>query len=400
MKVDVEKALAVHAARFGVVGRAFRAPARVNLIGEHTDYTGGLVMPMAIGFQTVAVVSSREDGRAVFYSQNYEEESSIELQGLSFKPSGEWSDYPAGVVWSLGQDGIRVDGFSMTLLGDVPLGAGLSSSASVEVATAMALLDMVGVELPIEQLTNVCRRAENDFVGAKTGIMDQFIVAGGVAHRAMLLDCRTMTFELLPLPEDVRVVICNSMVKHRLADVAGYGDRRGEVEAGQAVVRAERGAALLRDASLADLEACKHKMSEASLKRCRHIVTENARVMESREALLAGDVGRFGTIMKAAHASMRDDFEASCAEVDVLVEIASGLDGCYGARITGGGFGGCTVNLVKVEAADAFVAAVKAGYKAALGIDAECFVCEASDGAIALQAGSDAGVGISKLGAR
>jgi galactokinase len=390
MKVDVEGALAFHAARFGVAGRAFRAPARVNLIGEHTDYTGGLVMPMAIGFQTVAVVSPREDRRAVFYSQNYEEEFSVEPAGASLERCGEWSDYPVGVVWSLGQQGISVGGFSMTLWGDVPLGAGLSSSASVEVATAMALLDMVGVELPIERLANVCRRAENDFVGAKTGIMDQFIVAGGVAHRAMLLDCRAMTFELLPLPEDVRVVICNSMVKHRLADVAGYGDRRGEVEAGQAVVRAVRGAVLLRDASLADLEACKGAMSEASLKRCRHIVTENARVMESREALLAGDVERFGTIMKAAHASMRDDFQASCEEVDVLVEIASGLDGCYGARITGGGFGGCTVNLVKVGAADQFVVAVKAGYKAALGIAAECFVSEASDGALALLARSGA----------
>jgi galactokinase len=185
----------------------------------------------------------------------------------------------------------------------------------------------------------------------------------------------------------VRVVICNSMVRHRLADVAGYGDRRGEVEAGQAVLRGCRpGIELLRDATVADLEACAGKMSVASAKRCRHIITENARVMESRDALMRGDVIRFGEIMLAAHASMRDDFEASCAEVDALVEIAMLQVGCCGARITGGGFGGCTVNLVRADATDEFVAKVIEGYKAATGIAAECFVCAASDGALALRA--------------
>jgi galactokinase len=400
MTVDAARALQVHSERFGAEGKSFRAPARVNLIGEHTDYTGGLVMPMAIDFQTIAVVSPRQDGRAVFYSVNFEDEFSFEIARLGLDGRGEWSDYPAGVVWALLQEGVSVSGFNMTLWGNVPLGAGLSSSASVEVATAMALLDAAGVELPIERLANVCRRAENEFVGAKTGIMDQFVVAGAVVHRAMLLDCRAMTFELLPLPEDVRVVICNSMVKHRLADVAGYGDRRGEVEAGQAVIRAERPAVeLLRDATLDDLAACADRMSVESLKRCRHIVTENTRVLESREALLTGDVETFGAIMYAAHVSMRDDFAASCEEVDELVEIALQQDGCYGARITGGGFGGCTVNLVKVTETEVFVAAVKAGYKASLGIDAECFVCEPSDGALALLRASGSSASTLQAGA-
>ena len=390
MKVDEGGALRFHVAHFGAgsdVGtRVFAAPARVNLIGEHTDYTGGLVMPMAIGFRTIAVLSPRQDGRAVFYSRNFEGEFAIDVSSVSLDRRGEWSDYPVGVLWALAQDGVRVGGFSMTLWGDVPLGAGLSSSASVEVATAMAVLDYARVELPMEKIATLCRRAENEYVGAQTGIMDQFVVTGAVAHRAMLLDCRTLTFELLPLPEDVKVVICNSMVKHRLADVAGYGDRRGEVEAGQAVLRECRsGIELLRDATVAELEACAGNMSVASWKRCKHIITENARVMESRSALMRGDVVRFGEIMLAAHASMRDDFEASCPEVDALVEIAMLQAGCYGARITGGGFGGCTVNLVRANATEGFVAAVIDGYKAATGIVAECFVCAASDGAFALR---------------
>lgn len=379
-----ERGLEAHCARFGVQGRVFAAPARVNLIGEHTDYTGGFVMPMAIGFRTIAVVSPRGDGRAVFYSENFGQESSYEIASLERAPRRHWSDYPAGVLWSLRQEGVAAAGFSMTLKGDVPLGAGLSSSASVEVATAMALLAHVGVEMPLERLATVCRRAENEYVGAKSGIMDQFIVAGGVAHRAMLLDCRSLGFELLPLPDAVRVVICNSMVKHAVA-TGEYGDRRDEVEAGQAVLRRERpGIELLRDARLEDLEACRPKMSAESYARCRHIITENARVMDAREALLAGDMERFGALMVKAHASMRDDFAASCAEVDTLVEIATRQPGCLGARITGGGFGGCTVNIVKAEMAERFVEAVRREYEEATGINADCFVCAPSDGALAL----------------
>jgi galactokinase len=384
MKVKKEQALGVHRQRFGQDGRSFAAPARVNLIGEHTDYTGGFVMPMAIDFQTAAVVSAREDGRAVFSSANYEEEVGFEIASLTRTPGDRWSDYPAGVLWSLREEGIAVGGFSMSLAGDVPLGAGLSSSVSVEVATAMALLDYAGVELPLEKVATLCRRAENEYVGAKSGIMDQFAVAGCVANRAMLLDCRSLAYELLPLPDEVRVVICNSMVKHAVA-TGEYGDRSVEVEAGQAVLRRERpGIELLRDATLEDLEACRELMSAASFKRCRHIITENARVLEAREALLTGDVKRFGELLVQAHVSVRDDFAASCEEVDVLVAIAMQQAECFGARITGGGFGGCTVNVVRAEAAERFVATVRREYAAKTGIEADCFVCTPSDGAFAL----------------
>jgi galactokinase len=384
MRVNTEAALRDHVQRFGQEGRLFSAPARVNLIGEHTDYTGGLVMPMAIDFRTVAVVSGRQDGRAVFYSANYGEEDSYEIASLKKAPKGGWSDYPAGVLWCLLQEGIAVGGFNLSLMGDVPLGAGLSSSASVEVATAMALLGHAAVELPMEKIATLCRRAENEYVGAKSGIMDQFVVTGAVAHRAMLLDCRSLEYEQLPLPDEVRVVICNSMVKHAVA-TGEYGDRRDEVESGQAVVRRERpGVELLRDATVADLEACRGEMSEASFKRCRHIITENGRVVRAREALLAEDMKRFGELMVEAHASFRDDFGASCEEVDALVEIATRQAGCFGARITGGGFGGCTVNVVRADEAERFVSAVRREYAAKTGIEADCFVCMASDGAVAM----------------
>jgi len=384
MKGEKEEALQGHEQRFGRVGRSFVAPARVNLIGEHTDYTGGFVMPMAIDFQTLAVVSPRKDGRAVFYSDNYDEEVGFEIASLEKNPAGHWSDYPAGVLWSLRQEGIAIDGFNMSLAGDVPLGAGLSSSASVEVATAMALLEHAGADLPLEKVATLCRRAENEYVGARSGIMDQFAVAGCVANRAMLLDCRSLAYKLVPLPDEVRVVICNSMVKHAVA-TGQYGDRNAEVLAGQVVLQQERpGVKLLRDATLDDLEACRSMMSAASFKRCRHIITENTRVMQAQEALLRGDLEQFGVLMVEAHVSVRDDFAASCEEVDVLVAIAMRQTECFGARITGGGFGGCSVNIVRADAAEKFVATLRREYAAKTGIEADCFVCTPADGAFAL----------------
>ncbi|MDE1175256.1 MAG: galactokinase [Edaphobacter sp.] len=383
------KVRAAHMERFGVAGTLFSAPARVNLIGEHTDYTGGLVMPMAIEFRTVAAISARNDGQATFYSANYGESRSLDIASLERAPQGHWSDYAAGVVWSLKQEGISVSGFDMSLEGDVPLGAGLSSSASIEVAVALAILSLSDVTLPLETVATLCRRAENQYVGAKSGIMDQFIVAGGVEHRAMMLDTRSLAYDLLPLPEEIRVVIANSMVRHSVA-TGGYGNRRDEVEEGQAVLRKVFGREMLRDASLEELEECREKMPVESYLRCRHIISENGRVLEAREALHAGDLKRFGALMVAAHASMRDDFAASCPEVDTLVEIALRQEGCIGARITGGGFGGCTVNVVRTQDTERFVAQVKSEYEKATGIKADCFVSSPSDGALALAAKGEA----------
>lgn len=363
--------------------REFAAPGRVNLIGEHTDYTGGFVLPMAIEFQTVARIRPQAGRRATFISLNYGETSEYELDTPPAHGRGHWSDYPMGVAWALTRKGIAIPGFIMELSGDVPLGAGLSSSASVEVAAAMALLHHVGLTLPPAEIATTCRDAENLFVGGACGIMDQFVITAGRAGRVLLLDCRSLDYELLPLPASVKIVICNSMVKHTVAH-GEYGDRRGEVEAGQAAIRRARPEIeLLRDATVADLDACRSLMSAESYARCRHIITENARVQRARVALQSGDLANFGILMYEAHASFRDDFAASCPEVDTLVEIARTLPGCYGARITGGGFGGCTVNLVASEDAENFREALVEKYRQQLGIEAEIYISAASDGAIA-----------------
>jgi len=383
MKFDLQHALEQHRKKFAAEGRAFSAPARVNLIGEHTDYTGGFVMPAAIDFYTVAVVSPRSDGRAMLWSEGFGA-AEYELAGLQAEPRSHWSDYPIGVAWALHQEGIALSGFNLSLSGNVPLGAGLSSSASVEVATAMALLAHARATLSGENIATLCRRAENEYVGAKSGIMDQFAVANAAHGTALLLDCATLKYELLPLPADVRIVICNSMVTHAVTG-GEYAECRDQVEEGQAALRKYNAAIRwLRDTTVEDLNACRDSMSPGAFGRCRHIITENIRVQQAKAALLSGDMARFGELMAEAHISFRDDFAASCAEVDTLVEIARTLPGCVGSRITGGGFGGCTVNLVEADAAEKFAAELKRKYYAATGITAECYLCDSSDGAVLL----------------
>ncbi len=361
----------------------YSAPGRVNLIGEHTDYTGGLVLPMAIEFETRATIKSTDDGLLHLTARNFNETASYDLAAYPMKGRHHWSDYPVGVIGLLRQRGVPVTGLQLELEGDVPPNAGLSSSASVEVATAIAVLQNAKVAIPPAEIATLCQAAENNFVGGACGIMDQFVSVNGTAGHALLLDCRSLEYELLELPESISVVICNSMVKHEVAH-GEYGDRRGEVEAGQsALVSVVPHIKQLRDATLDDLESARASMSPESFARCRHIITENARVLEAREALQTGDIARFGQLMYAAHASFRDDFAASCHEVDVLVELARDLPGCFGARITGGGFGGCTVNLVAHAHAAAFKESLIARYQEKTGIVAECYVSRASDGAIA-----------------
>ena len=237
--------------------------------------------------------------------------------------------------------------FSLTLNGDVPLGAGLSSSASVEVASMVAILSLTGTTIPLPQIARLCQRAENDFVGASTGIMDQFIACCGAEDHALLLDCRSLEYRLAPIPSHLSLVIANTMVKHSHAG-GEYNTRRAEVEEGTALLRSHRPEIkLLRDATVEDLQKWGHEMRPDVLKRCRHIITENHRTVAAADALEAGDLKTLGRLMYEAHASYRDDFEASCPEADILVDLAAKEPGCIGARLTGGGFGGCTVNLVE-----------------------------------------------------
>ncbi len=378
-----------HSERFRTTGQGFEAPGRVNLIGEHTDYSGGLVMPAAIDFSTVAVVSLRDDDQIVIHSRDFHQEVSCGTGSLPGAPSGSWSDYPLGVLWSLRERGVQAGAFSMSLAGDVPLGAGLSSSASVEVAVALAVLSLAGHQMPLKEIALACQRAENGFVGSQSGIMDQFIACCGERDHAVMIDCRTLDYRAVPIPEDVRLVICNSMVKH--SNIGGdYNERRAEVDEGTRILHAANARIRqLRDATVGDLERSRTSMPDNVYRRCRHIITENKRVEEAAAALQASDLKTVGRLMAEAHVSYRDDFAASCRECDTLVELASGQPGLIGARLTGGGFGGCTVNLVEAAEAERFRERMHAAYKAATGIDAEMYLCRAADGAHALrQAGT------------
>ncbi len=369
-----------HQARFHADPAVFVAPGRVNLIGEHTDYAEGFVMPVAINFATLAAISPRTDGKIVIWAENYGEEKTFDAAA---KPvaSKHWSDYPMGVVSILAGEGHTIPGFSLSLWGDVPLGSGLSSSAALEVVTALAVLSLIGADYPRPVLARLCQRVENEFVGANCGIMDQFISANGKANHALLLDCRDLSFRLAPLPADVALVIANTMVKHSIAG-GDYPTRRRESEAACAIINGHRGGVpFLRDATLEDLEKWGHEMEPKSYLRAKHVITEDLRTVAASEALLKGDMKEVGRLMAEAHVSYSKDFEGSCAEADLLVDLANELPGLIGARLTGGGFGGCTVNLVEQDKAAAFADELGKRYQAKTGIKPEIHICHASDGA-------------------
>jgi len=378
---------ALHLATYSAPAKLYSAPGRVNLIGEHTDYSGGFVMPAAIDFSTLIAISPRTDGRFLAHSINFNERVDQPIADLLAARAKSWSDYPAGVLWALRERGIPIEnGFSLTIVGDVPLGAGLSSSASVEVATAFAVLGTLNIEMPLAEIALLCQRAENAFVGANVGIMDQFVICCGQQDHAVMIDTRFLTYTLAPIPPTIRIVICNSMIKHSLAEGdGGYNTRRAEMEAGLHILQQHRPEIqALRDATMADLEKWGPEMSEKSLRRCRHVITEDNRVLAAVEAFKANDLTRFGQLMHEAQLSFRNDFEASCPEIDILIDLANKQPGCFGARLTGGGFGGCTVNLVAADQAAAFVEAMRAGYLAATGINAEIYTSRASAGAHAI----------------
>jgi galactokinase len=371
-----------HSKRFGSQGFAYQAPGRVNLIGEHTDTSEGFVMPAALDLRTLSILSPRSDSTANIYSVNFDEQVNLDLQHLPTHPRGHWSDYPTGVLWTLEQRGIRPGGFDLTLSGNVPLGSGLSSSASVEVAVAVAVLAHAGATLAKPEIAKVCQFSENNFVGAQSGIMDPFTSCCGVDNHALLIDCRSLEYEALPLPTEVLLVICNSMVKHSLAGGGEYNARRAEVQAGVKILQQHYpDIHTLRDVSEEELRRCQSDMPDEVFRRCLHVVTEDERVLAAAAALRSGDFHEFGRIMHDAHISMRDNYAASCMETDLLVELAARQPGCFGARITGGGFGGCTINLVDADKAEDFVRNVGAGYEEATGIQSEIYLSRASDGA-------------------
>ncbi len=339
-------------------------------------------MPAAIDFKTTIAASLRTDRKLRLRSVDFTETVEIDLDALPMDRQGHWSGYVIGTAWSLREAGIELPAAALTITGNVPQGAGLSSSASLEVATATALLALAGRSMPGPQIARVCQQAENEYVGAPVGIMDQFVSANGKAGSALILDTRALTFDLAPIPSHLRLVIANSMVKHSLADGGAYATRRREVEEGTAALHAyKQNISLLRDATLEDLIACQARMSPEAFKRCRHVITDSQRVIDGLALLKAGNIAAFGSLLNDAHRSYRDDFEASCEECDILAAIGQAQPGSYGSRLTGGGFGGCVVSVVEAEASDAFVATIKAEYLAQTGITAEVYVCSTADGA-------------------
>ena len=387
--MDRQRLIALKQAHASLAGKPasqfFQAPGRVNLLGEHTDYSGGFCMPAALNFNTLVAGTPRTDGLLRLHSIDFGEsmEMSIdELRNPAKLPVNEqWSSYCFGVAWSLLQEGVAVRGAELSFSGNVPLSAGLSSSASVEVATATALLALSEAMLPGPVIALACQRAENRYVGSPCGIMDQYISANGVAGNALALDTRALTAELAPIPEHLRLVVSNSMVKHSVA-TGDYGVRRREVEEAASVLHAANPKInQLRDATVDDLNRSRADMSKEAFHRARHVITDSGRVVEGLAALGAGDTLRFGQLMTEAHASFRDDFQASCTQCDLLVELALKLPGCLGSRLTGGGFGGCTVSLVEAAQAQNFADTLKEQYRLATGVVADVYLCETAAGA-------------------
>jgi galactokinase len=365
---------------FGPNPHIFRAPGRVNVIGEHTDYNDGFVMPAAIEFYTWVAAAKRGDRVLEAYSDHFDEKISLSLDGLAGPPRRHWSDFIRGVAAVLQNAGYNLAGANLLIHGEIPLGAGLSSSASLEVATALALGSLSGIDIPRLDLVKLCQKAEHEYVGTRCGIMDQFIAVFGAAGHALMLDCRSLEYRLLPVPRDLRLVVCNSMVRHELAS-GEYNRRCVDCEEGVKLLRPHLpGIRALRDVSVADLEAWKQVLPATVYRRCRHVVTENQRVLAAAKALQSGDADQFGHLMYQSHSSLRDDYQVSCRELDLLVDLASSSSGVYGARMTGGGFGGCTVNLLKADASDSFAEHISQAYQQVTGIIPEIYVCEPAQG--------------------
>lgn len=365
---------------FGAQPILVQAPGRVNLIGEHTDYNDGFVLPAAIQFHTSVAIAPRDDGRLHLYSRNYSEQVEFSLQQLPEKPRHHWSDYVLGIAHKLREQGTALRGANLLIHGDVPQGAGLSSSASLEVAVCRAFLEANGATLDGVSMALLCQRAENEFVGARCGIMDQFVSVHAQKDHALLLDCRSLQYRLQLIPEEVRLVICNTMVRHTLAG-GEYNQRRKECESAAHFFAARKsGVKALRDVTLEDFQSHAEALPETIRKRARHVISENARTTQAAEALAHHDLTQFGLLMRESHASLRDNFEVSCSELDLMVELAGKIDGVYGARMTGGGFGGCTINLVSRDHVESFQAKVAEGYQRATGRSPEIFVCTAASG--------------------
>ena len=367
----------------------FFSPGRVNLIGEHTDYNGGHVFPCALTMGTYALVRKRSDNKMNFVSLNFNnaEVTTVELPELSYQKKNGWANYLIGVVWTFLGKGYKIDkGFDLAMLGNIPSGAGLSSSASIEVLMGTALKYMYDIDIDMVEIAKIGQISENQFNGMNCGIMDQFAVAMGKKDNAIFLDTADLSYEYAPVKlKDAKVLITNSHVKHSLVDSA-YNDRRNESTAALKALQTKLNISGLGDLTEEEFEENQYLITdEVQRKRAKHAVYENQRTIKAVNALKNNDIETFGKLMNASHISLRDDYEVSCPEVDKLVEIAWNIPGVIGSRITGGGFGGCTVSIVRNDAIENFKKEVISKYKEATGIDAEIYEAEIGDGAGRIQ---------------
>jgi galactokinase len=361
-----------------------RAPGRVNLIGEHTDYNDGFVLPAAIERSALVAASPRADRQVCVHALDLDSQTAFCLDEVSpaagIVRQGDWRDYPRGVAWALQARGLSPAGMDAVLSSDVPVGAGLSSSAAVEVALACAWQQLSGFALARADLALTCQRAENEYVGVSCGIMDQFVSALGQAGHALLIDCRSLAHEAVPQPPDVSLVICDSLKRRGLVDSA-YNQRRQECQTGVRLLQDHLpGIAALRDVTPADVAQFGEALPEPVRRRARHVVGENARVHAFAAALRRGDLPAAGALMNDSHVSLRDDYQVSCAELDALVEAAWAAPGVYGSRLTGAGFGGCTVSLVTGGAVGAFRRHVRTAYQAQTGLTPHIYVSRPGPG--------------------
>ncbi|MCL4246862.1 MAG: galactokinase [Anaerolineae bacterium] len=358
-----------------------RAPGRVNLIGEHTDYNAGFVLPMAINRAIYLALRPREDRYVFVESIDYGDYVEFSLDEMVRGRHSQWAEYVKGMAWALEDSGYTLNGWEGVVAGDVPIGAGLSSSAAIEMATARAFSALGSVAWDAANMARLGQKTENQWIDVQSGIMDQMISAGAVEGNALLIDCRWLTLKPAPLPPGVSIIILDTATRRELSH-SGYNERRAQCEA----AARHFGVAALRDVTMSQFIAGSAGLEARALKRARHVISENARTLQAAAAMYAGDAAEIGRLMNDSHASMRDDFEITRREIDTMVEIAQAQPGCYGARMTGGGFGGCCVALVDTDRADAFSEAVSERYTQATDLAPALYVSSAAAGAEILQA--------------
>ena len=368
-----------------------RAPGRVNLLGEHVDYNDGFVLPAAIDRATYIAFSPSGTPLSSLLAVDMKDQAFLSLQSARSKteegggPLREWALYPGGVLWALGEEGLDTSGMNAVYASNIPRGSGLSSSASVEMAFALAWQTLGGWTLPPMQRALLGQKAENKYVGVNSGIMDQFASACGVENQLLLLDCRSLEWKTIPLPEDASIVVADTTVRRKLT-TGEYNKRRSACEEAVRLLKQDLpDIKALRDVSVEEFHRYADKLPEVVYKRARHVVEEIERSQQAEPLLQAGDVRQFGELMNECHISLRDLYEVSCPELDVMVSVAQSLDGCFGARLTGAGFGGCTVNLVKRENVDEFAKALSKGYESQTKLKPEIYITRASNGAEVLR---------------